>query len=154
MKLINLPISLCVVLLLGCEANVMESPRIIWATGWDFSKYSEKGFLITPEAYNGKYVSIGLITLTVIPEVKKKEPGSRFDENKYYEVFKDNYEPYLIEKPDPEAVLNEMVNMAAKMGADAMTHFSSNSRRETVSRTEGWQKVIIEVSGYAIKRKE
>lgn len=67
MKLCKLSVLLCTILFIGCETNVIESPRIVLTTGWNFSKYSENGFPITPEAYNGKYTSIGLVTVTVFP---------------------------------------------------------------------------------------
>ena len=39
--------------------------------GFNFTPYTEKGFLFTPEKYETEYGSIGLITCIIFPEKKK-----------------------------------------------------------------------------------
>ena len=59
---------------ISCGVPVIEEIPSHATTGrlFDLMKYTELGFLITPEeTYNGKYDSIGSLTIEKMPEARK-----------------------------------------------------------------------------------
>lgn len=128
-----------------------ETQRIIIVTGYDFSKYTESGFLFSPEPYTHPFDAIGLINVTVVPEVKQ---GSRkedmpFDETKYIRIESRGIY-WLVEKLDSKMVIEEAYRQATKMGADALVRFSI----QTGTTHNGALSIpMYEVSGFAIRRK-
>lgn len=136
-----------VVLTAGC-ATIQQSERVVVVTGFDFTQYTKKGFLFTPESYNDKYESMGLITATIYPAVKLMPAGSKADINKYYYVDVSNG-VLMIEKLYASEVIAEMYNIAVKMGADAVANFSIRN----IDTTNGPLKIPgYELTGFAIKR--
>ena len=140
----NLLLSILFLLIVGCEIKELE--RTVEVYGFDFSEYSKKGFLFTPETYNGPYESIGILKMIIYPEVRKKELKYENDPN--FESKK--YTDWAVGKINPAEAINEMYKSASKMGADAVTKFEI----KTVTKING-QLIIegIEVNGFAIKRK-
>jgi hypothetical protein len=47
--------------------------------GYDFTVYTQQGFLFTPESYNGRDQSIGSLPVTVWPEMRR-EKQDEFDD--------------------------------------------------------------------------
>lgn len=128
----------------GCSPEEMD--RIVIHYGFDFTKYSAENFLITPEAYQGEYESIGLINTTIIPSMHKKEPNK----TKWYPTLGDNSPQWDIENIKPQEVIDEIVKKAKDMGANALTKFSVTTHyivNGNIPITS------YEVSGFAIKRK-
>ncbi len=128
--------------------GLKETESFVLVTGFDFTEYSDQDFLITPLEYEGEYKSIGIISATIYPEVKKAGESANYDEDKYYRRYSgNNY--YLIEKTDPRDAINEMYITAKEMGADAIIKFNAKSVDLAI------EKAIIpsyEVSGFAIIR--
>jgi hypothetical protein len=67
-------IFICVVLcsgLFSC-ATVKRKyiPKVLSVSAFDLSKYSNQGFLITPNKYNGDYESVGIISAIAMPKAK------------------------------------------------------------------------------------
>ena len=129
----------------GPKTIAREETSIV--TGYDFSEYTEQGFLFTPEQYLGDYNSIGMITVTLWPDVNKRiervpipgQPGRH-----------QNVEKFSQGVINVEKAINEIYNKAVTMGADAITRFDVNA----TSRENGTLLVTgVEISGFAIKRK-
>lgn len=59
-----------VIFLFSCVSGIKHITRIEQFVGIDFSSYTEKGFLFTPESYQGDYKSIGMVTYSITPEAK------------------------------------------------------------------------------------
>lgn len=119
--------------------------EVINVTGYDFSEYTDQGFLITPEQYLEDYQSIGLITVTQWPAVNKSVrsvPNS--DGTGYRKV-----EEFHSENINVEKAIDEIYKVATNMGADAITRFdvTPTSRMNGTLRVQG-----VEISGFAIKR--
>ena len=57
-----------------------EVHKMVLVSGYDFTSYTEKGFLFTPEQYLGDYDAVGLLNLEVIPEVRKLPYGTKSTE--------------------------------------------------------------------------
>ena len=56
-------------------------------SGINFTKYTQSGFLITPEKYNREYESIGLIDLVYMPkaELQRNSDIAGYEQNDNYE---------------------------------------------------------------------
>ncbi|MEL7832449.1 hypothetical protein [Fodinibius sp. Rm-B-1B1-1] len=140
-------------LLIGFITSACAGPEttardeVINVTGYDFSEYTEDGFLFTPEAYNGDYQSIGLITVTQWPAVRKmtRRVPSPDSPNGYKTV-----EEFYPDDIDVEKAIDEIYKVANNMGADAITRFdvTPTSRMNGTLTVQG-----VEISGFAIKRK-
>ena len=62
---------LSIFLFVGCVTAPKRIPEVMIIMNVDFTKYSQKEFLFTPDSYTGDYESKGLITLTFYPEANK-----------------------------------------------------------------------------------
>lgn len=137
-RLLLLPV---ILLLISC-ASTEPMPESINTFGFDFSEYTEEGFLITPEQYLGEYQSIGLIRTVMWPRVYRVPSGSTDDQGN------PNYD-FRTEELNVEKAIDEIYQQAEDMGANAITRFdiTSTSRRNGDMIVEG-----AEISGFAIKR--
>jgi hypothetical protein len=128
--------------------------------GIDFTKYSEKGFLITPEKYLGDYESIGLITYEYLPAAEYKLAGiienPNFDRRdnssgpEFIHLKKWDYEKVMIEQ-----VMDSVFLISTRLGADALVNFRIEPKAEfhgtgykNPTTVNGYS-----ISGFAIKRK-
>lgn len=114
------------IILLALISSACAGPKtvardeVVNVTGYDFSEYTDQGFLITPEQYLDDYQSIGLITVTQWPAVRKTErrvPDSD-SPNGYRTV-----EEFYPEDINVEKAIDEIYKIAKDMGADAITRF-------------------------------
>jgi len=123
----------------------------------DFRKYSDKGFLITPEKYSGEYHAVGMIDFIKMPGavyVKR----TKLDENNKpvtpefghpAQVEKD----WVPEKMNMDAVLEELYKQCVALGADAIINFTIESN--SVLHGGIANPVTVEgvrITGFAIKR--
>jgi len=141
---------LAVLLLIGCVAQtVTHIPQEENFRGLDFSRFTERGFLITPEKYPGDYESIGLITYTYIPEVRY---GSFKQSVSSSAVLK----RWIITKnKDINAGLDTLYSFCKIMGADALINFKSIPAIRNYSFVYNPTTIEgFELSGFAIRRKE
>lgn len=137
-------------LLAGCSSSGYEMEKTVLFSGYDFSKYYQKGFLFTPEQYLGDYESIGLLEVEILPDVRRatdsyqgagwKRVASSENMNIYWD--------YSIVSTDE--VLEAFYEKAKNMGADAVVRlkfdvkFYNNGEILYPSTS---------ASGFAIKRK-
>ena len=68
MRYISFLFIIIILLVTGCKTGYNVSKTAI-VNGYDFTKYSAKGFLFTPESYNGEYEAVGIIEISLYPEV-------------------------------------------------------------------------------------
>jgi len=142
-----------IILFSGCSSSTppLFFPETTTVSIADFTEYGDKGFLFSPNVYEGEYKSIGLIEFILYPEASKK----KFT---YEKEFKSKYMPetYTISKwiiTDP-VLSSDLVDMAyqksVELGADALVSFDVNF----VHKKEFKDLTLtgIKVSGYAIKR--
>ncbi len=132
------------VILFGCSSpQALE--KEVYYTGFDFSKYSRKDFLITPEIYIGNYESIGLLNVIIYPAIIKVD--SRLIHNGNYSSWGDGWS---VEKINATEAIDSMYVKAIRMGANAIARFGT----QTISKPNGYKTVTgLMVSGFAIKRK-
>jgi hypothetical protein len=134
--------------LAGC-AGGREMERSITVSGYDFTPYTSKGFFISPEQYLSPYEPIGVIRISVFPEVKKYASFTAYDVKKYALV-RGVPRDWLVENVDLRAVIDEAYRVGSKMGADAIVRFLVDMKPMTNGEITY---ATYEVSGFAIKRK-
>ena len=120
--------------------------------GFNFTKYTDQGFLFTPEAYLDNYESIGLIRVVVTPRIIQSSKGQNAPGAGYKE-HKQNANAsniFWVEEISTSKAIEAAYNEAVAMGADAVTNFLIE---EEIVRN-GWmsQRNMV-VTGFAIKRK-
>lgn len=110
----------------SCATNKpVETQEYYYATGYDFTQYTEQGFLFTPEGFPGDYEAMGIITINhqprfvEIPESMRNQQmaGSRV----YAEPGGINH--WRVSEPDPDRMIKEAYDQATEMGADAIINF-------------------------------
>jgi PBP1b-binding outer membrane lipoprotein LpoB len=65
MKKIYLTLVIFVIAFSGCSRKFEYIPKQEMISSLDFTKYSEKGFLVTPSDYGSNYEALGIFTFTV-----------------------------------------------------------------------------------------
>ena len=151
---------LLIIILPGCltELKVIYPVELLF--GIDFTPYTQKGFLITPEKYSDPYESIGIIDYTVMPGAVYELSGREI--NPYYKEGSQQTQPHTVEKYEWiidtvsfDEVLNQVYTICIDMGADALVNFK-NERIELPYA--GIKNPITitgyRITGYAIKRKD
>jgi len=138
------------VLVQSCSPKAM--PRTVITSFADYSKYYSDGFLISPNPYPEKFVSIGEIFIIVVPGDKIKQESKYFDSqtntyNVVTKVFKENIS------------LDELTEIAVQQtkakGANALVNFKIQIiNNQTYSNL--YKRYIpvfshYEISGFAIK---
>ncbi len=137
-----------ILLFAGCKEGYEVSKTSI-VKGYDFTKYTSKGFLFTPEPYNGEYDAIGMIEISLYPAVTE-------DENKIYNSSDTwdrgtSFSNWFVGKITASEVLDSLYNYTKKMGANAVVRLQIE---DALPRTNGEIVVQgIKASGFAIKRK-
>jgi hypothetical protein len=100
-----------------------------FTSGYNFNKYVDQGFLITPGDYNGEYVVVGIMECSVIPEATK----DMIDENIVYTKLKDRtsyYYKYIgtnsfrIKTVNADSLISFMYKQALEWKADGIIKFA------------------------------
>ena len=147
-KIYVLVVIMSLTLLFGCSGGV-EVQKTVIASGYDFTSYTKKGFLFTPEQYLLDYESIGIITIDIIPEVREVTSHS-FDQGDEWIKISGKEKNWKVKVISPQEVLDELYNKASSMGADAVVRLSM----ETFQNYNGDVNFYsLKASGFAIKRK-
>jgi len=146
----NLLIAFAAFLLLSCVLPPTKIPRVSIFTGIDFRKYTESGFLFTPEKYSGEYESIGIVNYKLMPAAEFV--SSYGDQDPTYNG--PNSKRWVTEEIYLGQVIDSLYVMAKEMGADAIMNFEviyeEESRADVYGlKLEGWT-----ARGFAIKRKQ
>ena len=148
------------IVMVGCatQTPLFYVERIKEAYGIDFTEYSEKGFLITPEKYMGDYESVGLLNFSISSgAVLEKVLVSEVDEMAKKAGLKNIYHyKWNIEKIDYKELLKFAYNISTEMGGDAITHFQIKYDVQHYTNADGYPSVWIpeiNVTGFVIKRK-
>lgn len=145
MKKIFLAIA-AIAILAGC-AVLKPAERTIHAYYADYSKYTEAGFLISPNSYAGEFESLGEIDIFITPGIKEFEAEADYfgSRGKYLD-----YEniPY-------DEIVDIAVSKAIAKGANAIVNFSIATQE--ISKGDAWGQVAkgikYHIKGFCIKRK-
>lgn len=106
--------------------------------GLDFKKYSSEGFLITPEMYQGEYLTMGFVNY-------ESYPGANYNYNRFPR--------WKIQEISTLSALDSIYIICINMGANALVNFRIESIEKDYSVISNPIKLTgIKISGYAIKR--
>lgn len=160
----NVILLILVYLMFGCEtAKQLEElsfiPKKELFYTIDFSRFTEQGFLITPEKYSEKYKSIGLVTYEYLPSGTYKLVG--LTKNPFYNPQVDKTEPeylqlknWVFEPIHYEKAMDSLYIKCKSMGADALVNFRIEVKSEEIGvgyKNSSTVKGLL-LSGFAIKR--
>lgn len=133
-------------LIVGCGPSRAVYEKTTTVSGYDFTEYTEDGFLITPGTYDGDYQSVGVLEVTVYP-------GLRYEkDNQPVEVVGPHDPPMnwtLVDSVKAQEVVDSLYEEAREMGADAITRFDTQI---VTAKTEDMNWYGIQASGFAIRR--
>jgi hypothetical protein len=135
---------LLVVILLSCAPNIKQIPSSLSIYEIDFSKYSEMNFLFTPYKYLGDYKSIGLVSVTYMPEANFEQvvtgKGTGVEEL------------WKIENVNLENIIEAFHKKAINMGANAVVDLTIENIPRTIYAATPVTISGVKLSGFAIKR--
>lgn len=122
----------------------------------DFTPFTQRDFLFTPEKYLGEYESIGLIDYTIMPEanyvsvgMEKKVNYTSSAGSTFVEVKK-----WVPNEVDSRQALDSIYNICLEMGADALVNFKISVHEDVYQLIINPVKINgITITGFAIKRK-
>lgn len=133
-------------------------PAQTLVSGLDFRRFSDQGFLITPEMYPGNYDSRGLVTVTLLPfayrDFKREQTRiGGYGGNRTSSTI-DSYGGWRYASVQPGDALDSAFAVATRMGADALVRFDMKPIQQTLGPETGGLVITgLEVSGFAIKRR-
>jgi len=134
------------VFLFGCAESISIQKTVLTSV-YDFTSYTQKGFLFTPEQYLYDYESIGQINVEIIPNVLPSSYNEVIGNDR---VKKTGKTYWKVQKINPQEVLDELYKKATVMGADALVRLKFDN-------IEKFNGAIyfnsLMASGFAIKRK-
>lgn len=134
-----------IAILTGC-ASLKPTERKVYTYLADYRAYSEAGFLITPQPYQGEYESLGEIDIHIIPAFEQAEEEFGYMGEKWY--------TFKFETISMDAIINTAVKQAVEMGADAIANFSITGKViERVGSGKTYEGIEYRVKGFCIKRK-
>ncbi|KAA3606344.1 MAG: hypothetical protein DWQ06_02555 [Calditrichaeota bacterium] len=136
-------LSLLAVVFLSCT-QLTQIPEETEMIAFDFSEFSAKGFMFTPNIYAGDYESVGLLEIKYFPEANLKP----FETKTTNRVLRWVHEPI-----SPQVLLKVAYDKASKMGADALTQFYV-SREIRENKKAKINRDGYKITGFAIKRKK
>ena len=131
-----------ILLVLGvaaCAPAVKYVAPMLTVSGIDFTKYTKEGFLFTPEAYDGPYDAIGLISIT-------RYAGARYVDTTTESASGWKYDPI----PVP-ALMDTVYARATAMGANAIMRFHVENSLAPATLDHPLLPGIT-VTGFAIRR--
>ena len=154
MKIIIIILSL--IMLISCS-QLKYVPKFEHIFVLDFTKYNDLGFLITPESYNGKYESIGLLHFIFRPEANlitieidiplsesmQKETGGKYKTIKKH---------WVMGEFNQQLILDIAYEESVKFGGDAVINFIIYPNDKAYNTSPPLIIPGIEVHGFIIKR--
>lgn len=141
-------IIICIGLFISCKP-LLHIDGVDHLAYLDFKKYSDQGFFITPEKYEGEYVPIGIFNYTFLPSAEYKEIGKEKspDTGAFHPVM-----DWVFESNSVSRVMDTVYVNCKLMGANGIMNFKLDyTHKEFLDVVNpaiqsGWV-----VSGFAIK---
>ena len=148
------------VLMVACSPKITPEKDNVWTIekkdnffAIDFTKYSDKGFLFTPEQFKGDYKSVGIVDYLLVPGAKKEITKGEMIKTDQGMV-QDYIKTWTIDAISINQALDNIYDECIKMGADAVVNFEITLNKDDYP--EAAPAITIEgyrVTGFAIKRK-
>lgn len=136
--------------LAGCGGGPDLYEKEMEVRGYDFTEYTEEGFLITPKSYQGEYQSIGTLSITVWPRIERRNTTEGDDPSPGPDEAGNTW--IRTDPVRPQEVVDSLYARAQSLGADAVMDFNTEAVTENLN--EGPTRVGIRAYGFAIDRVE
>ena len=140
----------------GCAPKYNYISRVYQETALDFSEYSAKGFLFTPNVYTADYESIGVVSISFYPEANLEVTTNIRTVGMGRSVSKVSKRWVVGHTPETSHFIDIMYKKCAAMGADALTQIEITYPTKTYTSADARTPTAvvsgIELSGFAIKR--
>jgi hypothetical protein len=136
----------------GCKStNEITIPAYEEMLGIDFRPYAEKGFLITPLSYGGKYTTISMIDFKIMPQANLKvaEKTDKSDQSSTATVLEWHADTIGI-----HAALQKIYEHCMEIGANGLIGFSIE---EVSDSYPSYPTIIVKgkrITGLAIRRED
>lgn len=142
-------------LLIGC-GTIPDSKEEYIAYGYNFNKYVNQGFVITPEEYRGDYDVMGILDCTVKPEIVKDlyNPtmlNTKLKDGTRYYYISDKGDFYRVKTINTDSLISYMYRTALDLNADGIMRFKVVNEPMKIGT---WELNIPHAYGVAIKRKK
>lgn len=135
-------------LLVSCSTTAPLEENIE-TTSIDLTRFTDRGFIITPSSYPGEFQSVGFVTVSLEPRAKSISGGERpsgMVKGAEFMTATVYYEPLDLNK-----ALEAMYQKATYMGGDGIINFSREFYTVTYKDAEI---PAVRLSGFAIDRTE
>ncbi len=149
----NFMIAIAALLMIaGCKSTrEITIPAYQEIFGIDFRPYAEKGFLITPLSYGGRYTSIALIDFKIMPQANLtvSEKADKSDQSATPTVL-----GWHADTVGLHGALEKIYKHCIEIGADGLIDFSIE---EVSDSYPAYPAVIVKgkrITGLAIKRED
>jgi hypothetical protein len=141
-----------ILMIAGCKSTKeITIPAYQEIVGIDFRPYAEKGFLITPLSYGGRYTSIALIDFKIMPQANLvvSEKADNSDQSSAPTVLEWHADTIGI-----HGALKNIYEHCIEIGADGLIDFSIE---EVSDSYPSYPAVLVKgkrITGLAIKRED
>lgn len=150
MKLKTVIIALSI-LVVGCAQQLTSIPQESHYYGVDFTKYTERGFLITPEKFLDEYESVGTVRYILIPSANYVT----INRSVHSDGSVAERKQWVSRRVTLAQGLDSLYTMARSMGANAIINFEAKeATRSYPSLVNPITLSGYELSGFAIRRKQ
>ena len=144
-RLVKCLILISSIYIYGCS-TITEMPHYIAINTIDFTKYTARGFQITPESYMGQYESIALFQAILYPRIFHANDTITYS---YYDPKIPESDFWTIEHIRVSELIDSVYRYTSKLGANAIVNFKA----DVVTRANG--DILYgcyQISGFAIKK--
>lgn len=125
---------------------LMYVPATSASAVFDFSQYAEEGFLITPHRFERPHTPLGIVTVTISPEGRRKQVR----EAGTYALTPDAaYSSWSWTPLRADSALAQLVNSARALGADGISDLEISERSAELGDISV---PTLTASGLAIRR--
>jgi uncharacterized protein YbjQ (UPF0145 family) len=147
-------ILLTIILFSGCTPKLVQWETDYIIDGYDFRKYTEEGFLFTPNAYSDDYKSIALINILFVPEIDNIQgnPFNKPIENSERRVIWYYSDYYYVEESNPKIMVQNIYELAKDLGGDAVTNFKISTHYLSNGKNGEYEIETLKVTGFVIDR--
>ena len=149
--LLVIPIFLTLLTCCGTTSNLIPSERKSYVFFLDFREYTEQGFLISPDYYQGKFKACGELSIIIHPAEKITKFGGKTN---IYGVYEPATNALTREQISGKELLNLAVVEAKKIGANAIVNFKCNEVSNSYFSAQLGKNITefshYEISGFCI----
>lgn len=139
----------------SCSPKLM--PRVVSTSFFDYRKYANEGFFLSPDPYTGDFTPCGELSIVIKPADVKFGMNEKFDSDSKFDLIYNNnsntqFSQIAKERISTDELLDIAVKKAKEVGANGIANFKCLVVNHTYF-VNGIANTIFshyEISGYAI----